>query len=152
MTLYVRAVSLNDMQAWLEMRSLLWPDESPEGHRLSAERFFGGDRREPAEVLIASDAGGVAVGFAELSIRNIVDGCSTDRVGYLEGWYVAPHARRRGVGRALIAAAEQWARDAGCSEFGSDSAIDNDASLAAHRALGFEETGRACTFRKDLQI
>ena len=139
------------MQAWLDMRSSLWPEESIEGHRRSAEEFFRGDRREPAEVLIASDADGAAVGFTELSIRNIVDGCTSDRVGYLEGWYVAPHARRRGIGRALVDAAQNWARKQGCTEFASDSVIDNAASLAAHHALGFEETSRVCNFRKDLK-
>jgi hypothetical protein len=34
---------------------------------------------------MAFDEDGRQVGFAELSIRNIVDSCSTDRVGYLEG-------------------------------------------------------------------
>jgi aminoglycoside 6'-N-acetyltransferase I len=142
----IRAVTRADADAWLEMRWALWPDD-PNGHRGEIERFFGGDRREPTEVFIAFD-GGAPVGFAELSIRNIVDGCSTGNVGYLEGWYVVPPARRRGVGRALIAAAESWARAQHCTEFGSDAALDNDVSLAAHRALGFEETSRACNFRK----
>jgi aminoglycoside 6'-N-acetyltransferase I len=144
----IRAVTQTDADAWLAMRSALWPDDS-NGHHDAINRFFAGDRREPAEVLVAFD-GGVAIGFAEVSIRNIVDGCSSGNVGYLEGWYVVPEARRRGVGRALIAAAESWARQQGCTEFGSDASPDNSASMAAHRALGFEETSRACNFRKDL--
>lgn len=53
--------------------------------------------------------------------------------------YVVPEARRRGVGRALIAAADEWARAQGCTEFASDTLADNDVSTAAHQALGFEE-------------
>jgi uncharacterized protein (TIGR02246 family) len=49
-------------------------------------------------VLLAEDAAGI-LGFAEVSIRPYAEGCSTDRVGYLEGWFVRPEARRRGVGR-----------------------------------------------------
>jgi aminoglycoside 6'-N-acetyltransferase I len=146
--LTIRAVTRADAVAWFEMRCALWP-EDPGTHRSEIERFFAGDRREPAEVLVAFD-GTVAVGFAELSIRNIVDGCSTGNVGYLEGWYVVPAARRRGVGRALLVAAESWARQQGCSEFASDASPDNGVSMAAHHALGFEETGRSCNFRKDL--
>jgi aminoglycoside 6'-N-acetyltransferase I len=146
--LTIRGVTPADANAWLEMRCALWP-EDPDAHRTEIERFFAGDRREPAEVLVAFD-GGVAIGVAELSIRNIVDACSTGNVGYLEGWYVVPGARRRGVGRALIAAAESWAREKGCTEFASDASPDNDISMAAHHALGFEETSRACNFRKDL--
>ena len=102
------------------------------------------------EVLLALSAKPVTVGFAELSIRNIVDGCATDRVAYLEGWYVVPESRRNGIGRALIQAAEQWAILQGCTEFGSDSEIDNDVSHAAHLHSGFRETGRVRTFRKQL--
>ena len=145
----IRPLTRADASAWLEMRCALWPDD-PGAHRDEIDRFFAGDRREPAEVLIAQD-GDAPIGFAELSIRNIVDGCSTGNVGYLEGWYVVPSSRRRGVGRALIAAAESWAREQGCTEFGSDASPDNGVSLAAHRAVGFEETSRACNFRKDLR-
>jgi len=93
---------------------------------------------------------GRAVGFVELSIRNIVDSCSTDRVGYLEGWYVIPEARRQGIGAGLVAAGERWAKGQGCCEFASDAELDNEASRRAHRALGFTETGRTVNFRKDL--
>jgi aminoglycoside 6'-N-acetyltransferase I len=132
------------------MRCALWPDSAGE-HRAEIDRFFAGDRREPAEVLLAFDERGTALGFAELSIRTIVDGCSSGNVGYLEGWYVVPHARGAGVGRALVSAAEEWAREQGCTEFASDAEIDNAVSLAAHHALGFEETSRAVNFRKTIR-
>lgn len=113
-------------------------------------RYFAGDRREPAEVLLAVKADGAPVGFAELSIRNIVDGCDSGRVAYLEGWYIVPPCRRKGIGRALIQAAERWALAQGCGEFGSDSEINNNVSFAAHLRAGFEEVGQARTFRKAL--
>lgn len=145
----IAPMTARDADAWLQMREALWPGDL-DGHREAIARFLAGDRREPREALLAIEASAGAVGFVELSIRNIVDGCASDRVGYLEGWYVAPAHRRRGVGRALVAAAERWAVGQGCTEFASDSLIENAASLAAHRALGFEETGRVCNFRKDL--
>jgi aminoglycoside 6'-N-acetyltransferase I len=145
---HVRAAQPRDIDEWVRLRAELWPDD-PE-HRTAAARFFAGHRHEPAEVLLAVDDEGCAIGLAELSIRNIVDSCATDRVAYLEGWYVEPSVRRQGVGAALIAGAERWAVDQGCKEFGSDSLIDNEASHLAHRALGFEETGRVVNFRKDL--
>jgi aminoglycoside 6'-N-acetyltransferase I len=145
----VRAAQPGDLEEWIRLRVGLWPDDLEE-HRAAAGRYFAGDRHEPAEVLLAMDEKGHAVGFAELSIRNIVDSCATSRVAYLEGWYVDPAVRRHGVGAALIAAAERWAVKQGCREFGSDSLIDNEVSQLAHRALGFEETGRVVNFRKDL--
>lgn len=146
----VRPVSQADAAQWERMRDALWPDDSREAHRREIDRYFAGHRHEPRAVLVAEDDNGALVGFAELSIRNIVDGCESDRVGYLEGWYVDAHARRRGIGRALVHAAEEWALSQGCREFGSDAAIDNAPSIRAHHALGFEETGRVCTFRKTL--
>ena len=99
---------------------------------------------------MAESAAGEVVGFCELSIRAYAEGCRSDRVGYLEGWYVAPGERRRGVGRELVAAAERWARDQGCAEFASDAAVDNTASSAAHLALGFSDAGVIRCFRKRL--
>ncbi|HEY7728074.1 MAG TPA: GNAT family N-acetyltransferase, partial [Candidatus Eisenbacteria bacterium] len=90
------------------------------------------------------------VGLIELSIRAYAEGCETDRVGYVEGWYVAPAWRRRGVGRALMAAGETWARGAGCVEFASDALLENGRSHLAHRALGFQEVERIVCFRKPL--
>src|ERR1700690_1708745 len=103
----IRPVTESDAGQWLRMRHALWPDGSLAEHQHDIDRYFAGDRREPAEVLLAIAANGMPVGFAELSIRNIVDGCSTDNVAYLEGWYVVAEARRLGVGRMLFAAAEQ---------------------------------------------
>ena len=99
---------------------------------------------------MAFDDGGSAIGFAELSIRPFAEGCYSGKVAYLEGWYVMPEARRQGIGRALVHAAEQWGRDAGCCEFASDTEIANAVSTKVHRALGFVEVSRNVCFRKEL--
>jgi aminoglycoside 6'-N-acetyltransferase I len=148
----IRPVTAADSSDWLQLRHALWPDGSLAEHRHDIARYFAGDRREPMEVLLALATGAAPVGFVELSLRNIVDSCSTDRVAYLEGWYVVPEFRRQGVGRALIEAGEKWAARQGCTEFGSDADIDNDVSHAAHLRSGFEETGRVRTFRKQLKL
>ena len=145
----VRPVRATDASAWLRMREALWPDGADQ-HAREIERYFAGELAEPLEVLVAADDCGDLIGFAELSIRRYVDGCDTDHVGFLEGWYVAPAWRRRGVGRALVAAAEDWARAQQCREFGSDALLENDVSASAHRALGFEETERVRYVRKFL--
>jgi aminoglycoside 6'-N-acetyltransferase I len=143
-------VKKEDGPAWLRMRDALWPDYASTWHADEIAQFFAGKVAMPLAVLIAEDDGGKLVGFAELSIRNYAEDCVTDRVAYLEGWYVVPGARRKGVGRALIAGAEQWGKGQGCTEFASDAVIDNEISAAAHRALGFTETVRIRCFRKQL--
>lgn len=146
----VRPVAARDAGAWLAMRCALWPDGSEREHRHEIDRFLEGQAAEPLAVLVAEDERGRLVGFAELSIRPCAEGCRTNRVAYLEGWFVAPAARRRGVGRALVEAAEGWGCDQGCREFASDAAVDNAASAAAHRAVGFADAGVVLCFRKDL--
>ena len=135
----VRALAPVDAASWLRMRQALWPDS--EVHEVTD--FFAGKLEEPQAVLVA-ELDSALIGFVELSVR------SPPRVGYLEGWYVEPEHRRRGVGRALVAAAEDWARGQGCKEFGSDTQLWNDESAAAHKALGFTEVEQLRMFRKSL--
>jgi aminoglycoside 6'-N-acetyltransferase I len=147
----VRPVTPLDADAWLAMRQALWPDEDLERHRDEIRQFLQGRLQEPLQVLLALDPAGTAIGFVELSIRAYAEGCESNRVAYLEGWYVVPQARRQGVGSALVRAAEDWGRSQGCGEFGSDALLDNDISAAAHRALGFTEIVQIRCFRKPLR-
>jgi aminoglycoside 6'-N-acetyltransferase I len=50
----------------------------------------------------------------------------------------------------LIAQAEQWALECGCTELASDALLDNTSSHAMHLSLGFQETERVVYIRKDL--
>jgi len=100
---------------------------------------------------VAFDGARNAVGFVEVALRSdYVNGTTTSPVAFLEGIYVVPHARLKGVARALVARAEQWAVSVGCSEFASDARLENAASHAMHRSLGFSETDRVVYFRKGL--
>jgi aminoglycoside 6'-N-acetyltransferase I len=131
------------------MRHALWPSGSEEEHRRDVEQYMAGVAQEPAAALLAED-GIRAVGFVELSIRAYAEGCHSQGVAYVEGWYVEPRARRQGVGRALIAAAEDWGRAQGCTEIASDSHPENEVSAAAHLAAGFTDAGFVRCFHKDI--
>jgi aminoglycoside 6'-N-acetyltransferase I len=146
----IRPVTKHDSAVWLEMRRALWPEHGDNDHAPEIQRFLAGELKMPLAVLLAEDDKGDVLGFVELSIRPYAEGCLTDRVAFLEGWYVIPEARRSGVGRALVAAAEEWAHAQGCTEFGSDAEADNTTSADAHRALGFEQVVIIRCFRKDL--
>ncbi|MEO6212341.1 MAG: aminoglycoside 6'-N-acetyltransferase [Vicinamibacterales bacterium] len=143
----IRRATPIDSSAWLRMRTALWPAEDVAE---DVDRFFDGKLDMPLEVLVAVDGFGELIGFAELSIRRYAEGCATDRVAFLEGWYVDEAHRRKGVGAALVASAEAWARKQGCTEFGSDALLENEISAAAHKALGFEEVECIRCFKKVL--
>ena len=101
-------------------------------------------------VFVAARDGGGLGGFAEVAILPHALGCQTHPVGYLEGWWVDPDLRRTGLGRQLVAAAENWARAKGCREVASDTDVGNDVSLTAHLALGYKQVGRVIPFNKRL--
>lgn len=146
----IRPARRDDGAVWRGWRHTLWPEGSLSEHQGEIDRYFAGTfPREPWMTLLAESVEGV-LGFAEVSIRPYAEGCRTSRVGYLEGWFVVPEARKGGVGRALVAGAEEWARSQGCTEFASDADPANEDSVAAHRALGFVDVGLVRCFRKDL--
>lgn len=144
----VRVVAANDASEWFHLRKLLWDESSDDEHRMEMLDIY--DHHETQLVLVAETDDGNLVGFLEASIRPFVEDCHSDHVGYLEGWFVEPQYRKRGIGRHLVSEAENWARKKGCTEMASDSEIGNDLSLAAHQNLGYEETSRLVHLRKDL--
>jgi len=146
----VRLAEPKDREAWLRLRQALWPECSERDHRAEIEQFFADRSTEPLAVLIADDESARQIGLAELSIRPWAEGCRTNRVAYLEGWFVVPDSRRQGVGRMLVEAAEEWARAQGCEEFASDTQPRNVVGNAAHQALGFTDAGTIQCYRKDL--
>jgi aminoglycoside 6'-N-acetyltransferase I len=112
-------VKREEASAWLQLRCALWPDD-PGEHAREIAAFFANGIEEPLQVLIARSASGEVIGFAELSIRLDVPGLEQRRTGYIEGLYVIPLWRGKGVGRALVRASKDWARTQGCCAFASD--------------------------------
>ena len=143
----IRPYHHSDWTEWLRLSMALFPEYSAQTLAPGMEEFLS---RPDAEVFVAERADGTLAGFVEVGARPYADGCDTSPVGYIEAWYVDPDARRRGHGRALIAAAEAWALARGYREMASDALIDNALSHAAHHRLGYEEVGRVVQFRKVL--
>jgi aminoglycoside 6'-N-acetyltransferase I len=148
--LLVRPVTPADAERWIDLRHALWPDQPRDELAAEAYAYFAG-RGFMLEIVLAAVGGaGEVIGIAEVSLRPYAEGCTSTPVAFLEGWFVAPERRGRGVGRALVAAAEAWAVRRGCRELASDTTIDNAASAAAHASLGFEEVEQIRCFRKAL--
>jgi len=134
------------------LRHALWPEGSVAEHEAELEGILRGAWSEiyPYTIFVACDEGH-PIAFAEVTLRSRADGCDPLRpVGYLEGWFVATTHRRRGIGTALLHAAEDWARGQGCTEMASDTWADNEVSQRAHAALGFGVVDRVVNFKKAL--
>jgi aminoglycoside 6'-N-acetyltransferase I len=117
----IRPIASEDAETWTKLRCALWPD-GVEDHAAEIVAFFAGTLIEPLAVLVAVTEGGSICGFAELSIRTDLPGLKEQRVGYVEGLYVVPEARWRGVARALLNASRHWAQAQHCSASASDRA------------------------------
>ena len=145
----IRPLNEKDLNEWFRLRKLLWDGITDEDHR--SEMLDVLEHPEAQLVLVADNGNGHLAGFLEASIRPYVEDCLTDHVGYLEGWFVENDFRNRGIGRALVTAAEDWAFGNGCTEMASDAELGNELSLKAHRALGYDETSRLVHLRKELE-
>jgi aminoglycoside 6'-N-acetyltransferase I len=125
-----------DFQDWLAMAADLWPGESSE----ALERLFGDLlSKKNYQTYIARTEQSEPVGFIYLSIRNdYVEGSDSSPVGYVEGIYVKPEYRKKGVARAMLQIGERWSKENGCQEYASDTELKNVDSQNFHVRAGFE--------------
>jgi GNAT superfamily N-acetyltransferase len=100
-------------------------------------------------LLGTTDAGSAPGGVVQLRFRWAVWRDSYDCL--LEDLFVAPSARRGGLGRALVAATIERARARGCRRIELDTAETNTAARALYASMGFDdgayEGGRALFLR-----
>lgn len=147
-TVRFRPIEPDDQAEWIRMRLSLWPDQSA-AHASDTAKFFAS--QDPDYAVIVAEAGdGSLAGFVEVGSRFYGEGCDSSPVGFIEGWWVDPDQRLRGVGAKLVAQAENWARSRGLTEMASDALLENREGHRAHRAVGFEEVERLVCFRKSL--
>lgn len=146
--MHIETCGESDLPQWVALRVALWPDEDA----AQMTREAPGLLIRPGALVLVAREGETVIGFAEAAIRrDYVNGCETSPVAFVEGIYVNPEQRRRGVARAMVAAVEDWARQRGLRELASDALLDNAQSHAMHNALGFSETERVVYFRKSVE-
>lgn len=148
MSLTVRPFELGDRELWADLSHVLFP-HTPRAELRAEIEAMAGEGVGRARAWGAFEEG-AAIGFAEMGLRAYANGCDARPVPFLEAIWVAPTARRRGVGRALVDHLAAVARAEGHGEIGSDALLDNRASHAAHAAWGFAETQRVVYFRRAL--
>lgn len=82
-------------------------------------------------------ADGEPAGFAQLRWRWAVWTRALD--GWLEDLFVVEERRRSGLGRELVKAVKERARERGCVRLELDVDDDNEPALALYRSLGFSD-------------
>lgn len=139
----VRPVGDDDRAGILELAPRLaegvapWrdPDEALLAGRRWLEESLDAAKSGDGIVLVASDSGGIA---GVISVRSSTH-FTGERDGYIGELAVADRASRRGIGRALVVAAETWARDNGLRNLTLHTGTFNTGARAFYAGLGFAE-------------
>lgn len=94
-------------------------------------------QRARESILVAERAGGL-IGFVAVHVTPVLH--RPTPVGRMTALVVAGSARGGGVGRALVAAAERLAAEAGCALMEVTSNAKREGAHAFYRRLGYEMT------------
>src|SRR5262245_6983662 len=113
--------------AWRDVPQMITVDERVICHGL--------DGPSGSRVLVAEDEGGQRIGFIHL--------CETEdhyggKCGHVSDIVVAPWARGRGVGKALLTAGEHWSRERGYALLTLNVLVENTGARALYDAAGFK--------------
>jgi len=111
------------------------------------ERFRAIDEDPHHAVFVAEDEDGSVVGWIHVMPRQTL---LSSMVGELGGLVVDERGRRKGVGAALVAYAEEWALQSGYKELVVRSDTRRSESHSFYPALGFEVSKDQRVYRKSL--
>lgn len=144
----VRPAKPGEEALYARLAHELWPEGKESEHMEEAKEIFSSG----TDQVFFAERNGIAVGFCHTSLRtDYVEGAECSPTGYLEGIYVSPACRHTGIARALLSAAESWAKTQGAEAFASDCEITNLTSQRFHETLGFTETNRIVCYIKKLK-
>jgi len=118
----------------------------PSTPRDIARRFERIDGRDDQALLVADD-GSAVVGWMHVGSHPYLE---SDDSAEILGLVVAEGQRSRGVGGALVGAAETWAAERGCQVIRVRSRITRDRAHAFYERGGFERIKTQYCFQKTL--
>ncbi len=143
----LKPVEADDFQSWLDYRDKLYPGLSDGFHRREMDLIHASS--EAAAFLCVTERA-ERVGLLEVSLRNFVDGCLGGPVGYIEGLYLEPDFRGKGLGGYIVELAAEWFRERGCRDMAADAELGNQRAQEFFARIGFTETFRIVEFRRSL--
>jgi ribosomal protein S18 acetylase RimI-like enzyme len=118
-------------------------EESPRTERAWRDWAAGRWRGGTAAVFAGRADNGTAVGTSTGAEYEVEPG-----VAHVYAMWVAPDARGAGVGRALVDAVADWARDRGCDRLVLSVTESNQTARRFYQACGFEDTGEREALRE----
>lgn len=116
-----------------------WPSEPDRGRRFLLERF-----EHNQSVIFLALEGTAAVGFTQL-YPSFSSG-SMARIFVLNDLFVAPEARRRGAGEALLRAAAEYGRRVGALRLVLSTELTNATAQRVYERLGWKRDTVFCVY------
>ena len=99
------------------------------------------------EAVFAADIGGTAVGYIHAEVYNTL---YFESMINILGLAVSRSHRRQGIGRALIACAEKWAKEQGINVVRLNSGGSRREAHEFYRAMGYDNEKMQVRFLKNL--
>lgn len=144
----VRRALQADRETCLALRRALAPGPLTVEHEAQIDLALA-NRMQRSVFLCFGEAEG-AIGMVEVVIRPYYPGVALSPVAALESLWVPATGAGEGAARALIVAAEEWARTRGCRELTLAVPVDDAGALAQRTSLGFVEIGRSVLMRRSI--
>lgn len=144
-----RAVRLRSLLDAPDAYGSTYGEESSQTERGWREWAAGRWRGGAAAVFIGRDAAERPIGTTTVAEYDAEPGTA-----WIYAMWVAPDARRAGVGRDLLDAAAAWARGRGCTQLVLSVTETNETARTFYVACGFADTGDRTPLREgsDLRV
>jgi ribosomal protein S18 acetylase RimI-like enzyme len=144
----IRELQQEEWRVWRTLRIAALKDapdafgDTVEQAQLRSDEEWRKSLTHPEERLLVAEIDSGLVGMAR--VRSDED--DPERAGLYSMW-VAPDARRKGVGRALIDDAIRWAAQNGVFSLWLCVTQGNEPAKSLYRSFGFKETGASRSLR-----
>jgi GNAT superfamily N-acetyltransferase len=139
----IREISINDAPAVAELSGELGYPVSAEAMQIRIEAL----RRLANHAVYVACKSNAVVGWIDVGI---VHHLQTEPYGEIGGLVVSDQLRSSGIGRQLVAVAEQWARDRGVSNMLVRSRTSREAAHRFYEREGYARTKTSAVFTKGL--
>jgi len=140
-------ISKDKFDEWKRMRKILYSTLSEEYHNIEILKIH---EHSGWFCRFVVDDSQQIIGLVELSSRNIVDGCLSSPVAYLEGLYLNEIYRHKGYGKELMNNILHWCKENGFQELATDTELSNTQAQDFYKNMGFEEVDRIVEFCIDV--
>jgi aminoglycoside 6'-N-acetyltransferase I len=140
-------IERSEFSLWSKFRTIVYPILDSDYDLNEIEKIF---RSEFWHCWFIEREDGERTGLVELSLRNIVDGCLSSPVPYIEGLYIIESDRNKGIGEQVIEIIKNWSRERGYTELATDAELSNSRAQRFYERLGFETVDQVVEYRLEL--